>query len=83
MRDEYSDLSIRMKAFFAKAQTADEKQRIVDKFVKTLRADGLSDEEIIKIGNIELLLEAQGNRVMISNTEAYKLALAKALGGKK
>lgn len=86
MRDNFADLSIKMKAEFAKATTIEEKQRIVDNFVNELRAAGRSDEEITKTGNIERLTEAQGNRVMISNTEAYKKALAKALGkalGKK
>ena len=73
---DYSDCSIRMKKRFAKAKTSAEKQQIVDNFIKKLRNDGLSNKEI------ERIAIAQGNREMISNTEAYKKALKKALGDK-
>ena len=83
MVDRYLELSIRMKAQFKEARTVGERQRIVNEFVSKLRAAGFSDKEIIDIGKKELLLDSQGNRIMISNTEAYKQALAKALGVKK
>jgi predicted nucleic acid-binding protein len=58
-----------MKTQFAKARTAGEKQQIVNNFVEELRLANLSNDEIVKIGNIERLLESQGNRIMISNTQ--------------
>jgi len=79
---DYSYLRIRMKARFAQAKTFAEKQQIVDNFVKELRANGLSNEEIIKISEIKRLKIAQDSREMISNNDAYKKALEKALGKK-
>lgn len=75
----YSD-SIAMKAEFAKLSTQQEKDALVATFIKKLRNQGLSKDEIESILNIELVTESQGNRVMISQTAAYKAALAKALG---
>ncbi len=75
----YSDF-IAMKAEFAKLSTQQEKDALVATFVKKLRNQGLSKDEIESILNIELVTESQGNRVMISQTAAYKAALAKALG---
>lgn len=75
----YSDF-IAMKAEFAKLSTQQEKDALIVTFVKKLRNQGLSKDEIESILNIELVTESQGNRVMISQTAAYKAALAKALG---
>jgi len=80
---DYSDFGIKTKIAFEKANTYDEKQQIIVDFVKKLRTAKLSNEEIKKISDRELRMDAQGNRTMISNNQAYNDALAKALGEKK
>ena len=59
------------------------KQRLVKDFVDFLRREGLNDSEIQQVLNIELMLDSQGNRQMISANADYKAAVAKALGVKK
>jgi len=72
-----------MKAKFAKTPTQTEKYALVNDFVVFLREEGLSDSEITTVLNIELIMESQGNRQMISANADYKAAVAKALGGTK
>jgi len=79
----YYNRSIKMKQRFAKASSNVEAEAIVQAFVDILKEDGLSSDEIKDILNIELLLDSQNNRQMISNNAAYKAAVAKALGEKK
>jgi ADP-dependent phosphofructokinase/glucokinase len=79
----YYDRSIKMKAEFAKKSTETDKNKLVKDFVDFLRREGLNDSEIQQVLNIELMLDSQGNRQMISANADYKAAVAKALGVKK
>lgn len=79
----YYNESIALKFEFAKLSTQQEKEALVAAFVERLRNLGLSEDVIKSILNVELVTESQGNRVMISQTAAYKAALAKALGTKR
>lgn len=79
----YYNRSIKMKQRFAQARSSVEEEAIVQAFVVSLQEEGLSSDEIKKVLNIELLLDSQNNRQMISNNAAYKAAVAKALGEKK
>lgn len=79
----YYNRSIKMKQRFAQARSSVEEEAIVQAFVDSLQEEGLSSDEIKKVLNIELVLDSQNNRQMISNNAAYKAAVAKALGEKK
>ena len=79
----YYSQSIKMKAEFAKKSTEVEKNKLVAEFVESLRREGLNDDEIKTVLNIERLTEAQNSRQMISAREDYKAAVAKALGRTK
>ncbi|MDP8162382.1 hypothetical protein QJU89_02365 [Pasteurella skyensis] len=77
---DYSQRVFRMKDNFINAKSQSDKNKIVQDFVDELRAEGISDEDIKKVLNIELCLESQGNRIMISNDKTYQDAVRKALG---
>jgi hypothetical protein len=75
--------SIAMKAEFAKLPTQQERDVLVADFVSKLKQHGLTTDEIKSVLNIELVTGSQSSRVFISQTTAYKAAVAKALGEKK
>jgi ADP-dependent phosphofructokinase/glucokinase len=79
----YYDQSIKMKAQFAKQTTEAGKNKLVKDFVDFLRSEGLANTEIQTVLNIELIMDSQGNRQMISANADYKAAVAKALGETK
>lgn len=75
--------SVAMKAEFAKLSSQQEKDALVANFVRTLKNLNLTEDEIKRVLNTELVMDSQSNRVMISQTAAYKAAVAKALGERK
>lgn len=76
----YNNESIAMKAEFEGLSTQQEKDALVANFVNRLKRLGLSIDEIKKVLSIEYFTEAQSNRILVSQTTAYKAAVAKALG---
>lgn len=81
--DQYYPMCVRMREEFLAASDQKFRDTLVRQFVRRLRAYGLSDQQIEEILAIEELNEAQGNKQMISNNQAYLLAVARALGRTK
>jgi hypothetical protein len=71
-----------MRERYVKATTVSKKEAIILAFVDTLKQSGLLSHEIESVLNIEMVLDSQGNRQMMSNNAAYKVAVNKALGKK-
>lgn len=79
----FNDESIAMKAKFEQLKTQHERDVLVAKFVFRLKQYGLTTEEIKSVLNVEVVNESQCSRAFISQTEAFKAAVAKALGEKR
>lgn len=78
----YDKDSIAMKAKFQSLSTQQEKDALVADFVDRLKRQGLTSDEIKKVLSVEYITDAQSNRILVSLTSAYKVAVAKALGTK-
>lgn len=75
--------SIVMKEEFARLSSQQDKDALVANFVKMLEDLNLTKDEMNSILNTELVMDSQSNKVMISQTVAYKAAVAKVLGEAK